>query len=90
MYNIDLVALVAVISGTLIVLIPVAGITARLALKPTVEAVARFFEVKGSQEAVQILERRVALLEQHVEGMERSVERLRAAEEFDRRLLEDG
>lgn len=86
MNDVDLVALTAVIMGTLIVLIPIAGITARMALKPTVEAIARFFEVKGDQETVQLLERRIALLEQQVEGMERSVQRIEAAEEFDRRL----
>jgi len=41
MVPVDWVALAGVIMGTLIILIPVAGLTARFALKPIVEAVAR-------------------------------------------------
>ena len=58
---IDLTALLAVFMGISIVLIPVLGITARFALKPTVEALSRFFDKKGSDEAVSILKRRMAL-----------------------------
>ena len=61
---IDLTALLAVFMGISIVLIPVLGITARFALKPTVEALSRFFDKRGSDEAVSILERRMALIEQ--------------------------
>ena len=60
---IDLTALVAVIMGTSIVLVPVIGLTARFALKPTVEALGRFFEGKGTEESVTIVERRLALVE---------------------------
>ena len=61
---IDLTELVATILGISIILIPVIGITARFALKPTVEAMSRFFDHKGLGENVQILERRMALQEQ--------------------------
>ena len=44
---IDLTALLAVFMGVSVVLIPVLGITARFALKPTVEALSRFFDRKG-------------------------------------------
>lgn len=83
---VDLVGLVATIMGISIVLIPVIGLTARFALKPTVEALSRFFEHRGLDETVHILERRVALMEQQIEAMGASVERLAEAAEFDRAL----
>lgn len=83
---IDLTAIVAIVMGIMVVLIPVAGITARFALKPTVEAFGHFFEARGRDEAVQLLERRCALLEQQVEVMESQVHRLSEASEFDRAL----
>ena len=83
---IDLTALLAVFMGISIVLIPVLGITARFALKPTVEALSRFFDKKGSDEAVSILERRMALIEQQVESIDTNVQRLVETAEFDRNL----
>lgn len=83
---VDLIELVAVIMGVSIVLIPVIGLTARFALKPTVEALSKFFDVRGSQEVVALLERRMALLEQQVEVVESSVQRLGDARDFDRQL----
>ncbi len=85
---VDLVGLVAVIMGTSIVLIPVIGLTARFALKPTVEALSRFFDHKGLDETVHILERRMALMEQQVESMEGSVRRLAEISEFHHALKE--
>ena len=83
---IDLTALAAVILGISTVLIPIIGLTARFALKPTVEALSKFFETKGQQETVAILERRQALLEAQVEQMESTVRRLGEEREFDRQL----
>ena len=83
---IDIVSLVAVMMGISVVLIPVIGLTARFALKPTVEALGRFFETKGSEEIVRILERRVALLEQQVEHLEGSQARLEDISEFNKQL----
>ena len=79
---IDLTALVAVIMGVSIVLVPVIGLTARFALKPTVEALGRFFEHKGLDESVHIMERRMALMEQQIESLEASVKRLAEVTEF--------
>ncbi len=79
---IDLTALVAVIMGVSIVLVPVIGLTARFALKPTVEALGRFFDHKGLDESVHIMERRMALMEQQIESMEASVKRLTEVTEF--------
>ena len=83
---IDLTALLSVFMGISIVLVPVIGLTARFALKPTVEALSRFFDKKGSDEAVSILERRIALMEQQLESIASSVQRLAEAAEFDQKL----
>jgi len=83
---IDLTSIIAVIMGISIVLIPVIGLTARFALKPVVEALSRVFEKRGMDESLQILERRIALLESHVESLETSVNRLEDTSSFDAQL----
>ncbi len=83
---IDFVALVAVIMGVSIVLIPVAGLTARYALKPIVEAIGRYFEGQGTQESIQIVERRLGLLEHQLDELQGSLNRLVEVSEFDARL----
>ena len=45
------------------ILMPVAGITVRIALKPIVDSVARLMELRASMNASELMERRVALLE---------------------------
>ena len=67
---VDLTAIVAVVMGMLVVLIPVAGVTLRYAIKPITESLARLRESGMEREKVQILERRVALLEQEVHGLD--------------------
>lgn len=83
---VDLVGLVATIMGISIVLIPVIGVTARFALKPTVEALSKLFEHKGLDETVGIMDRRMALMEQQIESMEHSVRRLTEVAEFHQQL----
>lgn len=83
---IDWVALAGVIMGTLIVLIPVAGITLRFAMKPISEAVLAFKASQGREEKVEILEKRVALLEQQNENLESELERVVEAVKFHERL----
>ena len=83
---IDLTALLAVFMGVSVVLVPVIGLTARFALKPTVEALSRFFDKRGSDEAISILERRMALMEQQLESIESSVQRITDTAEFDHDL----
>ncbi len=84
--SVNLEGLVAIIMVFSIVLIPVIGLTARFALKPTVEALGQFFRQKGSDEALQLMERRMALMEQQLESMEGTVRRLDEAHQFDRQL----
>ena len=73
---IDITAIVAVVMGMLVILIPIAGLTARFALKPLVESFARLFEVQNVQETLQMSERRMALMEQQIEGLEGEIRRL--------------
>ena len=58
----------------LIVFVPVAGITARFALKPLIASVIRTAEMRRSTEEVRLLERRVALLEQELNGVKGEVQ----------------
>ncbi len=83
---VDLTALISSVLGISIVLIPVIGITARFALKPTVEALARVFETRGTGESLQILERRMALLESQIESLEAGQRRLEETTRFDAQL----
>lgn len=87
---IDVTEIVAVVLGLSVVLIPIAGLTARFALKPVVEAFGRLGEHRGLEETVAILERRLDLLEAQNESMDRSIRRIADAVEFDRKLLESG
>jgi hypothetical protein len=66
---VDLVALTAVILGCLMFLIPIAGVTARFAIKPISEAISRATSGSVDRETIQLLERRLALLEQEVHSM---------------------
>jgi len=83
---INLVAVIGTIMGISIVLIPVIGLTARFAFKPVVEALGRMFEGRGTDEHIQILERRLGLLETHIETLESTVHRLEEGATFDKHL----
>lgn len=83
---VDWTGLAGVVMGTLIILIPVAGLTARFALKPIAEAFARVQEARGSQQEVHMLEQRMQLLEQQLASVEDTVGRLEEVVEFHDRL----
>lgn len=82
----ELIGLSAVVLGGLAILIPVAGLTARVALKPIVEAMARYREMKGEDMAVNLLEQRMRLMEEQLHGMDRSLRVLVEDADFRRRL----
>lgn len=89
MEPVNIVGLVAVVMGLLAVLIPIAGLTARFALKPVVEAIARMRESGTTNETIKLLERRIALLEQEQQvllEMRNDVDRLSEAVDFQKRL----
>ena len=84
-----LIPLLAVFMGCLIVLIPIAGLTARFAIKPIMEAMARSREIQAgatSPQVVAALEARLAALEHQIQNVEGSVDQLQRASEFDRQL----
>jgi hypothetical protein len=83
---VDWTAVISVFMGTLIVLIPVAGLTLRFALKPIVEAMAKWKEVQAGGQSVTLLEQRVALLEAQLGNMETALHRVLDEQEFHRRL----
>lgn len=83
---IDVTAIVAIIMGMLVILIPIAGLTARFALKPLVESLANLMASREVTDALQITERRVALLEQQVESLENLARRLKEERDFHREL----
>jgi hypothetical protein len=83
-----LIPLVAIVMGTLMFLIPIAGFTARFALKPIVEAMAKYREMQGGSTGreLNVLEQRVALLEQQYSVLENDMQRMGELKEFDRQL----
>lgn len=83
---IDIVALVASILGISIVLVPVIGLTARYAMGPVVEALAKLFEGKNADETMRLLERRIELQEQEIAMLSQTVRHLAEGRDFDRQL----
>ncbi|MEJ2339373.1 MAG: hypothetical protein P8Y15_10805 [Gemmatimonadales bacterium] len=83
---IDVTGVIAVVMGMMVVLIPIAGLTARFALKPIAEAVARMRDGQGSDRQLGLIEQRLSLLEQQLTGVELDVRRLEEYSAFDREL----
>lgn len=86
---VDLTAIVGIVMGMLVVLIPVAGLTLRFAIKPITESMAKLRESGVEREKVGMLERRMALLEQEIhgiEGMREDLARVLEEKEFNRQL----
>lgn len=73
--------------GTSIVVVFVIGLTARAALKPVVEALARVFEVRGGNDALRMLKRRIDLQEQELMTLHQTMRNLTDGQDFDRRLI---
>jgi hypothetical protein len=81
-----MIPIVAILVGGTIVLLPLAGLVARFALKPLVEAYAQTREVPRTGEQVRLLESRIALLEEQVQRLERDHDRILDEADFQRRL----
>jgi len=79
---IDVTGVVTVIMGSLIILIPIAGITLRFAIKPIAEAMAKIREGQRADREMALLQQRLDLLEQHLGGMESELHRVREVQEF--------
>ena len=84
----DLGELIAVSGAFLVVLIPVAGLTARFALKPLIETVAKVMQARQGNEAIQLVERRMAALEQEMALMRSELQQVGEGKEFYRKLAE--
>jgi len=82
--------ILAILVIGILLFIPIAGVTIRFALKPVVESIARLMEVKAGSEASELLERRMALLEQELNATRDDLRTLAAKQDFDRRLSEHG
>lgn len=71
----------------LIVVVPLLGLTARLAIKPMVDAIVRLRESFAQGAGGVLAERRVLELEDEVRQLRAEVRRLSDAEAFQRELL---
>lgn len=83
-------AVLAVLLGGMIVLVPVLGLTARFALRPTLEAWIRLKSDPTLSDQVQLLNRQVALLESELQHVQQTTQSLLEAQEFQRRLQNPG
>lgn len=83
---IDITSVIGVFMGTLIVLLPVAGLTARFALKPIAEAMAKVKEAQGADQRMAMMQQRIDLLEQQLAAMESDLHRLKEVQEFHAQL----
>ena len=82
----DWVGIVSVTGGLLIVLIPVAGLTARFALKPLIESITGVMRARQGGGDVTALEGRIAALEAEVSSLRGEITSGEEARAFDRRL----
>jgi hypothetical protein len=78
--------LVILVSG-LVVLVPVVGLTLRFALKPMVDSIARLLEARNgsaarSLEAIDLVDKRLALFEQEFQLLRSEVRQLDERHDF--------
>jgi hypothetical protein len=76
--------IIAVVAAFLILFVPVAGLTLRFALKPLVDSIARIMEARAAREQLELLDRRLTLMEQEMQ----QVRHLAEGQAFDRTLEE--
>ena len=88
--GVDWIPIVAIVMGTLTILIPLSIITLRFAIKPIAEAVAQMRSGGASQEELAIMRQRLSLLEQQLGGLETEVHRIGEAQDFQAELLKPG
>ncbi|UCF18430.1 MAG: hypothetical protein JSU87_10805 [Gemmatimonadota bacterium] len=85
---VDVTSVIGVIMGSLIVLIPIAGVTLRFAIKPIAEAMARIRESQSESQQFGLMQQRVDLLERQVSVLESEMHRLREVQDFHAQLQE--
>ncbi len=70
----------------LAILVPVVAISARVALKPVMESWAKLRQVQTSGEEKIMQDRRIALLEAEIHGLQQLVQQQLEAKDFERAL----
>lgn len=78
--------IIIILMSGLIVFTPVAGLTLRFALKPLVDSIARIMEVRTRKDEADLLDKRVALLEQELSVARTELRELKDRDEFYQRL----
>ena len=73
---------IVLLFGGLSIFTPVAALSIRIALKPIVDSIARLMELRGGKESTELLERRLALVEQEVQFLRAENNRLQEEREF--------
>lgn len=84
-----LAAVISVLFGGLIVLVPIVALTVRFTLKPMLETWMRVRQGTPGQEGV-LQDRRISLLEAELQGVQATLQSLVEGEEFRRQLLDAG
>lgn len=77
------IPIVAILVGGLAILIPIAGLTLRFALKPALESLARLRDDQTQTQEVRLLEQRLSLVEEQVHQLSQT-------REWDRSLSDAG
>ena len=80
----DLIPLVTILGAFLVVLIPVAGLTARFALKPLIESITRAMQARQGGGEPSGVERRLARIETELSALRADVHQLADGRDFDR------
>lgn len=83
-----LIPITAILVGGAVIIIPLLGLTARLALRPLVESWTRLRETPLADERIRMMERRLSLVEEQVQLLEN--ENVRLIEDAEFRLKLDG
>lgn len=81
--------ILAIFMVFLCILVPIVGVTARIALKPIMESWAKYRELRGADETVNLLGQRMALMEEQLHGIQRVLGHIQEEMDF-RRQLETG
>ncbi|HEX5520806.1 MAG TPA: hypothetical protein VFX29_03885 [Longimicrobiaceae bacterium] len=63
------IPIVAILMGGLILLVPIAGLTLRFALKPALESLGHLRDLRTHTEALRLAEQRIALLEEQMHAL---------------------
>lgn len=63
------IPIAAILVGGLILLVPIAGLTLRFALKPLLEGLSQMRDLRGQAQEIRLLEQRLALVEEQLHSL---------------------